>query len=55
MRRIAGVYVPPVPTYEDFVRVSKEIMRGRNPAQQKAVVLDVLHSLLPPQAVAQFR
>uniref|UniRef100_A0A7S0R2P5 Beta-carotene isomerase D27-like C-terminal domain-containing protein n=1 Tax=Chlamydomonas leiostraca TaxID=1034604 RepID=A0A7S0R2P5_9CHLO len=53
--KLNGVYVPPVPTYDDFVRVSKEIMRGRSPTDQKRVVLDVLDSLLPPGAPEQFR
>jgi 5-carboxymethyl-2-hydroxymuconate isomerase len=49
------VNVPDEPTYEDFVRVSKEIMKGRSPEQQKLVVLDVLKALLPEVATKQFR
>jgi hypothetical protein len=41
--------------YEDFVRISREIMRGRNTAQQKELVITVLMSLLPPGAPEQFR
>jgi len=49
------VYVPEEPTYDDFVRVSKEIMKGRTPEQQKTLVLDVLKTLLPDFATRQFR
>jgi 5-carboxymethyl-2-hydroxymuconate isomerase len=51
----ADVFVPEEPTYDDFVRVSKEIMKGRTPDQQKEVVLDVLKALLPDQVTKQFR
>lgn len=47
--------MPADPTYDDFVRVSAEIMKGRNTQQQQAVVRDVLMSLLPPGAPEQFR
>jgi len=53
--QLDGVYVPDNPTYDDFVRVSKEIMKGRTPEQQKAVVLDVLRTLLPDYATKLFR
>lgn len=51
----AGVSVPKEATYDDFVRISKEIMRGRSTQQQQEVVLKVLASLLPEQAPAGFR
>ncbi len=51
----AGVAVPPEATYDDFVRISKEIMRGRNPEQQREVVKNVLRSLLPEEAPPAFR
>jgi 5-carboxymethyl-2-hydroxymuconate isomerase len=47
--------VPEEVTYDDFVRVSKEIMRGRNTAQQREVVAKVLQSLMPPQTPGVFR
>jgi hypothetical protein len=47
--------VPAEPVYDDFVRISSEIMRGRNSSQQKLVVRNVLMSLLPPGAPEQFR
>jgi 5-carboxymethyl-2-hydroxymuconate isomerase len=51
----ADVYVGSNPQYDDFVRVSKEIMRGRSPQQQKDVTMSVLLSLLPPGATQQFK
>lgn len=51
----AGVYVPEEATYDDFVRVSKEIMKGRNTEQQREVVAKVLQSLMPEQAPPVFR
>ncbi len=51
----AGVPVPDEPEFDDFVRISKEIMRGRTPTQQMEVVSRVLGSLLPPGAPEQFR
>lgn len=47
--------MPNEATYEDFVRVSKEIMRGRNASQQRDVVAKVLQSLMPEQTPAVFR
>ncbi len=47
--------MPADPTYDDFVRISAEIMKGRNTQQQQAMVRDVLMSLLPPGAPEQFR
>ncbi|MCO5583794.1 hypothetical protein L7F22_037708 [Adiantum nelumboides] len=41
--------------YEDFVSVSREVMKGRNPSQQKDAVRKVLLSILPPGAPATFR
>ncbi|KAI5075494.1 hypothetical protein GOP47_0009570 [Adiantum capillus-veneris] len=41
--------------YEDFVDVSREVMKGRNPPQQKEAVRSVLLSILPPGAPATFR
>lgn len=51
----AGVYVPEDVTYDDFVRVSKEIMKGRSTDQQREVVAKVLQSLMPEQAPGVFR
>lgn len=51
----ADVFVPEKPTYDDFVRVSKEFMKGRTPAQQTDAVLEVLRSLMPPGTPAAFR
>ncbi|GAB2274228.1 hypothetical protein Dimus_008995 [Dionaea muscipula] len=41
--------------YESFVDVSKRVMLGRTRAQQQQVVREVLLSMLPPGAPAQFR
>lgn len=54
-QQLAGVYVPEDVTYDDFVRVSKEIMKGRNTTQQREVVAKVLQSLMPEQAPGVFR
>eukprot|EP00878_Enallax_costatus_P007865 GHUV01008230.1.p1 GENE.GHUV01008230.1~~GHUV01008230.1.p1 ORF type:complete len:294 (+),score=80.49 GHUV01008230.1:154-1035(+) len=43
-----GIQVPRDTQYDDFVRVSKEILRGRSTAQQHALVRQVLLSLMPP-------
>lgn len=51
----ADVPVPKEAEYSDFVRISKEIMRGRSTSQQRQVVNNVLMSLLPPGAPAAFR
>ncbi|GLI66286.1 hypothetical protein VaNZ11_010047 [Volvox africanus] len=53
--QLQGVTVPDKPTYDDFVRISSEIMKGRNSVQQRAVVRDVLMSLLPSEAPPTFR
>ncbi|KAG0590005.1 hypothetical protein KC19_1G063300 [Ceratodon purpureus] len=45
----------PLQGYEGFVDVSKKIMQGRTAVEQRAVVRNVLLSLLPPGAPAQFR
>lgn len=41
--------------YESFVDVSKRVMEGRSRQQQQEVVREVLLSMLPPGAPAQFR
>ncbi|KAK6122545.1 hypothetical protein DH2020_043723 [Rehmannia glutinosa] len=41
--------------YEAFVEVSKRVMQGRSRLQQQQVVREVLLSMLPPGAPAQFR
>ncbi|KAL1358112.1 beta-carotene isomerase D27, chloroplastic [Arachis hypogaea] len=41
--------------YESFVNVSKRVMERRSRAQQQEVVREVLLSMLPPGAPAQFR
>ncbi|GER39572.1 beta-carotene isomerase D27 [Striga asiatica] len=41
--------------YESFVEVSRGVMMGRSRAQQQQLVRQVLLSMLPPQAPAQFR
>lgn len=51
----AGVHVPEEATYDDFVRVSKEIMKGRSTEQQREIIAKVLHSLMPEQAPGVFR
>ncbi|CAI5954651.1 unnamed protein product [Closterium sp. NIES-64] len=41
--------------YEAFVEVSRRVMQGRSAAEQRAIVANVLVSLLPPNAPATFR
>ncbi|KAK9274727.1 hypothetical protein L1049_021978 [Liquidambar formosana] len=41
--------------YESFVDVSKRVIQGRSRMQQQQVVREVLLSMLPPGAPAQFR
>uniref|UniRef100_A0A7N1A2C3 Beta-carotene isomerase D27-like C-terminal domain-containing protein n=1 Tax=Kalanchoe fedtschenkoi TaxID=63787 RepID=A0A7N1A2C3_KALFE len=41
--------------YESFVDVSKRVTQGRSRIQQQEVVREVLMSMLPPGAPAQFR
>ncbi|GAV88897.1 DUF4033 domain-containing protein [Cephalotus follicularis] len=41
--------------YDSFVDVSKRVMQGRSRMQQQQVVREVLLSMLPPGAPAQFR
>ncbi|XP_021289593.1 beta-carotene isomerase D27, chloroplastic [Herrania umbratica] len=41
--------------YESFVEVSQRVMQGRSRLQQQQVVREVLLSMLPPGAPAQFR
>jgi hypothetical protein len=42
-------------TYDSFVELSREIMRGRTTKQQQETVASVLGSLLPPQSPQRFR
>lgn len=42
-------------SYDGFVDLSKEIMRGRTSEQQRETVAGVLDSLLPPEASVRFR
>jgi len=51
----AGVQAPADPTWDDFVVVSKEIMRGRNTDQQREVIRAILFSLMPEATPAVFR
>jgi hypothetical protein len=51
----AAPSLPPEPTYDTFVAVSREIMRGRSAIEQRAVVRGVLRSLMPEGAPAVFR
>lgn len=54
--QLEGEAVPPaVPTFDDFVAVSRLMVRRRNSAEQQAVVGKVLDSLLPPFAPTMFR
>ncbi|KAJ4949977.1 hypothetical protein NE237_026809 [Protea cynaroides] len=41
--------------YDSFVNVSRRVMQGRSRLQQQQVVREVLLSMLPPGAPAQFR
>ena len=42
-------------TYEGFVELSREIMRGRTSKEQQDTVAGVLSGLLPPQSPERFR
>jgi hypothetical protein len=42
-------------SWDDFVNLSREIMRGRNSREQQETVAGVLAGLLPPQAPERFR
>ena len=42
-------------TYDSFVNLSREIMRGRSTKQQQETVAGVLASLLPPQSPERFK
>ena len=42
-------------TYDSFVELSREIMRGRSTKQQQDTVASVLGNLLPPQSPERFR
>lgn len=41
--------------YDSFVDVSRRVMQGRSRVQQQQVVREVLLSILPPGAPAQFK
>lgn len=47
--------VPYDGTYESFVALSREIMKGRNTKEQQETVAGVLGSLLPPQSPERFK
>ncbi|KAI8472878.1 MAG: hypothetical protein J3K34DRAFT_412763 [Monoraphidium minutum] len=53
--QLDGVPVPADADYEDFVRISREIMRGRGSAEQREVVREVLRTLMPREAPGAFR
>eukprot|EP00798_Chlamydomonas_sp_ICE-L_P014191 gene14191-20160_t len=53
--QIPGVRVPLIARYEDFVRVSKELMKGRSPIEQRLLVRNVLFSIMPTSLPATFR
>lgn len=53
--QLPGVRVPLVARYEDFVRVSKELMKGRSPIEQRLLVRNVLFSLMPENLPQTFR
>jgi len=42
-------------TYESFVELSRQIMKGRNTKEQQEAVAGVLGSLLPPQSPERFK
>ncbi|KAI8102171.1 hypothetical protein M9435_005777 [Picochlorum sp. BPE23] len=42
-------------TYEGYVELSREIMKGRNTAQVQELVAGILDSLLPPQSPERFK
>lgn len=44
-----------LPGYEGFVELSKNVMKGRNSEQQRAMIGNILSALLPQQAAARFR
>lgn len=46
---------PYTPDYAGFVKLSREIVRGRSSEQQRATVAAVLASLLPPGGPERFR
>ncbi len=55
MACLADVHVPENAEYSDFVRVSSEIMKGRNTLQQRLLIRNMLMSLLPPHTPEVFR
>ena len=42
-------------SYDNFVDLSSQIMKGRTSDQQREVVAKILSSLLPPEASDRFR
>lgn len=54
-RRTASGQVPSPITYDDLLRVSKDIMRGRSSSEQRLLIRDILFSLLPPGLPALLR
>lgn len=55
MVRRAGYKVPSTCSYDDFVAASKELMKGRSPAAQHALVAKVLRSLMPSAVPGTFK
>ena len=55
MACLADVTVPDEAEYSDFVKVSSEIMKGRNTLQQRLLIRNMLMSLLPPKSAEVFR
>lgn len=53
--QMQNVTVPDNAEYTDFVRVSSEIMKGRNTLQQRLLIRNMLMSLLPPKSPEVFR
>jgi hypothetical protein len=53
--QMEGVTVPENSDYNDLVRVSKELMKGRNPSQQRDLVLKALRTILPEFVSLMFR
>lgn len=48
-------HVPRAATYDDFVRVSGEIMKGRTTKQQHEVVRNTLYALMPKPLILFLR
>lgn len=49
------VFVPLIATYDDLVRISREILRGRSPEEQTAMVLAILDTVLTPDITNFYR